>query len=162
MRVDQRDLGKTLADQDVSSVEPEIMEWVVRLRRSIVPLARHMRRESTGRFNPTQLALLGAIYRNGPIPIGELAGLERLSAPTVSKTVAALEAAGLVERLFDERDRRVCRVRVTAGGLDSVHEHELALDRDFAGRVAALPPEHQAALADAVASLELLRTDLED
>jgi len=103
----------------MSVVTPEhqiVVEWAARLRAAVAPLERQLRRQGTDPYTPTQLSVIGAIYRQGPIPIGELAGRERLSAPTVSKAVASLEEAGIVEGFPDAEDRRVCRVAITAAG----------------------------------------------
>lgn len=86
------------------------------LRMAIGPLERQLRRQGTDPFTPTQLSVIGAIYRHGPIALGDLAARERLSAPMISKVVASLDKAGVVRRIPDEGDRRVCRVAIATAG----------------------------------------------
>lgn len=78
-----------------------------RLRPVLLKLNRHLRREihSVG-LSGGQVSLLVTIQRNPGIGIRELAGLERMSAPGMSKYVSGLEAAGLVAREPALADRR--------------------------------------------------------
>jgi DNA-binding MarR family transcriptional regulator len=59
---------------------------------------------------------LSVLVFAGELPIGRLAALEQVSPPAITKTVSALEADGLVQRIRSDRDRRVVVVRVTPAG----------------------------------------------
>lgn len=87
-----------------------------RLRLSVTRLARILRQQSDADLTPTQLASLAALHRDGPIPVGTLAEREQVSAPTATKVVEKLHAAGLVERRADPADRRVSLVALTPAG----------------------------------------------
>jgi DNA-binding MarR family transcriptional regulator len=76
-------------------------------------------------------AALSVLVFGGPMPIGQLATVEQVSAPAITKTVTALEAAGLARRERSSRDRRVVLVRATAKG-------RALLERGRAARVAAV------------------------
>jgi DNA-binding MarR family transcriptional regulator len=84
-----------------------------RLRPVLLKLNRHLRREihSLG-ITGGQASLLFAIQRRPGIGVRELASLERMSAPGMSKYVARLETAGLVSR-EPGTDRRRVGLRVT-------------------------------------------------
>jgi DNA-binding MarR family transcriptional regulator len=91
---------------------------------------------------------------SGPRPIGQLARDERVSAPTMTRLVAGLEADGLVTRTADPDDRRTQRIAATARGRE-------ILVAGRARRVAALEallvgvaPADRAALASAVTVIE--------
>ena len=87
-----------------------------RLRFSVTRLARLLRQQSDAALTPTQLAALATLHRCGPIPVGTLADLEQVAAPTATKVVEKLHGAGLVERLADPTDRRVSLVALTSAG----------------------------------------------
>jgi len=53
---------------------------------------------------------------DGPMTMGELAGLLRVRPPTASKTVSRLSALGLVERRAEPGDARLVRVGLTPAG----------------------------------------------
>jgi DNA-binding MarR family transcriptional regulator len=52
----------------------------------------------------------------GPLTLGELAAAERVTPPTMTRLVAALEAGGFVRRDPDLEDRRAVRIKATAKG----------------------------------------------
>jgi len=76
-------------------------------------------------------AALSVLVFGGPLPIGHLAAVEQVSAPAITKTVTALEAAGLVRRSRATDDRRVVLVAATAKG-------RALLERGRAARVRAV------------------------
>lgn len=134
----------------------QLVEWTARLRVAIVLLVRQLRQHAVGSFTPTQLSVLGSIHRHGPLSLGDVAVHEHLSLPTISKVVAALEADGVVERLSDDRDRRVCLVATTPSGALWIEDTRARRDAWLAARLAGLPAADQALLAAAVPVIERL------
>jgi DNA-binding MarR family transcriptional regulator len=59
---------------------------------------------------------LSVLVFAGPMPIGQLAISEQVSAAAITKTVTALEASGLARRERSTSDRRVVLVRATGKG----------------------------------------------
>lgn len=88
-----------------------------RLRPVLLKLNRHLRREihSLG-VTGGQASLLFTIQRQPGIGVRELAALERMSAPGMSKYVGRLEAAGLILREPSDEDRRRIGLRVSPEG----------------------------------------------
>ncbi|MDP9308671.1 MAG: MarR family transcriptional regulator [Actinomycetota bacterium] len=88
-----------------------------RLRPVLLKLNRHLRREihSLG-VTGGQASLLFAIQRQPGIGVRELAALEGMSAPGMSKYVGRLEAAGLILRDPSDEDRRRIGLRVSPEG----------------------------------------------
>ncbi len=91
--------------------------------------ARHFKRGH--RANSAGIAVLSHLAMTGPLTIGEAALHFERAQSVVSEIVDRLAAAGLVERMRDERDRRRVLVWLTAAGFD-----ELERDRQV------LSPEH--------------------
>ena len=88
-------------------------------------------------------SLLSVLVFAGPLPVGRLAELEQVSPPAITKTVAALESAGLATRTRSPSDRRVVLVSATAAG-------SRLLERGRAARVRAV-----AALFDTATDADL-------
>jgi DNA-binding MarR family transcriptional regulator len=88
-----------------------------RLHSVAIHLLRQLRQEdlSLG-LGPAQLSALSVLVFGGPRTVGELARIEQVSAPTVSRLMDALEGAGLAARRPDAVDGRVVRVHPTAAG----------------------------------------------
>ena len=70
----------------------------------------------------TVLPLLIALRDEGPMRTGELARYFHLDKSTVSRHIARLEAAGLVETRPDPHDRRCAQLHVTDHGAARVDE----------------------------------------
>lgn len=86
------------------------------LRLVIGRIARRLRQDSSAGLSPSQLSALSGLDDHGALRLSELAAVERVSAPTLTKIVASLEAQGLVRRQGDPDDRRASIVRVTPAG----------------------------------------------
>ncbi len=87
------------------------------LRISVMRLARRLRLErDSDDLTLNQLAVLGTLDRSGPLSVGELAGIEKVKPPSMTRTVACLEEAGLVTRRPHDTDGRQVVVELTADG----------------------------------------------
>ena len=146
-------------DMAATTITTDTTTVANRLRPVLVKLARELRREvhSLG-VTGGQVSLL-ALIRNEPgIGVRELAARERMSAPGMSKSVARLEAAGLVARTALPDRRRVGLVLTPAGDrvLRSVRSRRTAW---LAERLRGLTTEELAAIDAAVEPLtELIGT----
>ena len=131
-----------------------------RLRPVLLKLNRELRREvhSLG-VTGGQVALLVQIKYTPGIGVRELAGRERISVPGISKFVARLEEAGLVERKEVGGDRRRVGLHVTPAGhrvLRSVKSKRTAW---LAARLRTLDDDQLEALDAAIEPLSLLLED---
>ena len=128
-----------------------------RLRPVLLKLNRHLRREihSLG-VTGGQASLLFAIQGRPGIGVRELAALERMSAPGMSKYVGRLEAEGLIVREPSDEDRRRVGLRVSPEGervLRSVKSRRTAL---LAARLRDLSEEELEAVDAAIEPLQEL------
>src|SRR5579859_1396017 len=76
-----------------------------------------------------QFATLHTIWRRGPLSGRQLADQLGISAPAVVKVCDRLEARRLIERIRDDRDRRVQWLQLTASGAE-VFTHLVAITRE--------------------------------
>jgi DNA-binding MarR family transcriptional regulator len=128
-----------------------------RLRPGLLKVNRHLRREihSLG-VTGGQASLLFTIQRRPGIGVRELAALERMSAPGMSKYLGRLEAAGLIVREPSDDDRRRIGLRVSPEGervLRSVKSRRTAW---LAARLQGLSDEELAAVDAAIEPLQEL------
>jgi DNA-binding MarR family transcriptional regulator len=127
-----------------------------RLRFGVTRLARLLRQQSDAGLSPTQLATLATIERIGPLPIGALADAEQVGAPTATKVVDKLHAAGYVERVPDAEDRRIKRVAVSPAGRQFLAELRARKTAWLTTRLGELSPDDRATLAAALPVIEQL------
>ena len=114
----------------------ETAELAGRLRLAVTRLARQLRQTSDSDLSPTQASVLATVGGSGPLTLGELAELERVASPTITKVIALLHEKGLVDKITDPTDRRFVRVQLTADG-------EALLERPRARKTAGLARQLQ-------------------
>jgi DNA-binding MarR family transcriptional regulator len=130
-----------------------------RLRIAVNRLQRRLRQESLGGLSPAQASALGSVSRHGGPTLGELAALEQVQPPTITRIVAGLADAGMVTRVADEQDRRSARVRITPAGEKALERMRTRKNAFLVRRLGALDPEEQ---RQAVALAALLEHLLEE
>jgi DNA-binding MarR family transcriptional regulator len=119
-----------------------------------------LRRETRpAEWSVVALSTLDALDRRGPQRVSDLVALEHISQPGMTGLLGRLEAAALVERRSDPRDRRASLVSITEHGrtyLDDVRRSRAAT---LAGHLTELSPEQQEALFDAMPALTALTAE---
>jgi DNA-binding MarR family transcriptional regulator len=143
-----------------TAIDPSIEDLAASLRLSITRLARLLRQQSDAGLTPTQLAALATVDRCGAIPVGTLADEEQIGAPTATKIVEKLHAAGYVARTPSAEDRRVTLVSTTSAGQALLADIRARKTAWLTTRVAELDDDDRAALADVVAVLEHLTSPI--
>ena len=133
------------------STQPDLAS---RLRLDISRTARRLRQEAGALLSPSQAAALTTIERHGPLTPSELAERERVQRPTVTRVLARLEEAGLVDRAADPQDRRSSLVSISEDGRALLESARARKDAYLARRIEALEPADRAALERAAAILE--------
>ena len=93
---------------------PDLIPIAREVRLAAQSLARHVK-DHTPSLAPHLFTVL-AWLEEGPATAGELAARERLSAPSMSKSVSELEERGYVKRALAPHDARQKIVSLTASG----------------------------------------------
>jgi len=82
-----------------------------------IHLLRGVRKEDANSgLGPARLSALSVLVFAGPMRLSDLARIEQVRPPTMTKIVAGLEARGLVKRHTDTEDGRAVRLEPTARG----------------------------------------------
>lgn len=132
-------------------------QLATRLRLAVSRLHRRIRLASND-IPPLQLSSLVSIEAHGPLRLGELAQREAVTAPTMTRVLAALDERGFIVRTPDPDDARSTRVTLSPAGaqaLVNVRNQRTAL---LDARLARLTDADRAALAAALPALEALLT----
>jgi DNA-binding MarR family transcriptional regulator len=113
-------------------------------------LARRVRQEQAeNELTSGQFSALGAVFRLGPMTLSALSEEERVTPPSMNRTVNALVEAGLVDRAGSAEDGRKVVLTVTDTGLALVRETRKRRDDWIAQRILHLTPEQRQVLAAA-------------
>lgn len=139
-----------------------LTDSAARLRMGIVRTARRLRQEAAAEasgLTPTSTAALATIERHGPLTPSELARLERVKRPTVTRTLGCLDREGLIERTPDPADGRSALVSVNAAGRERLRRLRSRKNAYLARRMRDLPAEDIEALERAAQVLERMLED---
>jgi DNA-binding MarR family transcriptional regulator len=127
------------------------------LRLAVMRLARRMRAQRADTsLTLSQLAALATLERHGAMSPGELAAHEKISPPSTTRLIAALEAAELVVRTAHPTDRRQVSLAVSPAGQALLREDRRRRDVWLAQRLKELDPEEIDVLARAAGILDRL------
>ncbi len=120
------------------------------LRMATFRLARRLRSErAVDSMSDGQFAVLAALKVHGPHTLGELAERERVSAPSMNRTVNCLEELAYISRTPDETDRRKVNIDLTDAGREVVVETVRRRDSWLGTVLEELSPDQRATLAKA-------------
>ncbi|HML50595.1 MAG TPA: MarR family transcriptional regulator [Propionicimonas sp.] len=118
------------------------------LRIACQRVSRRVRFESTTELAPHQVSALSNL-RRGPLTPGELAEVEQVSAPSMTKTVNCLVDKGLVTRTDHPDDGRCKVLTLTDAGLEALAHVAQARDDWMVRQLAGLSAEERALLRQA-------------
>src|SRR6516162_6484918 len=136
------------------SVETAVLPSQLRL--AVMRLARRLRQESVGDITQSQLSALSIVDRRGSLSLGELADIERVAPPSMTRIAARLEEHGWVVRTVDATDRRVARLRISDSGRALLKETRTRRDAYLATRLRGLSAEDREIIERALPLLERL------
>ena len=127
------------------------------LRLSIMRLARQVRsQKAEGDVTDGQRSVLFALEENGEQSLGSLSERERVTPPSMNRTVGKLVELGLVTRVTASDDARRVTISITDAGLTFVRETRRRRDAWFSSRLATLTAEERHIIEQAAPILKLL------
>jgi DNA-binding MarR family transcriptional regulator len=125
-------------------------QLALEVRDAITRLNRRLRRtRPLGDLSVAQISALVSLDTAGALTPRELAEVERVQPPTMTRNVAKLEERGLVQRTPHPTDGRQVVLAPSAVGRDVLTEYRRARDEWLATRLAALTPEERDAVRKA-------------
>src|SRR3954467_2920419 len=128
------------------------------LRLSVMRLRRRLahERHPENELSMNAMAVLGALYRNGELTVGELATHERVQPPSMTRTVNCLERDGYVARRPHDTDGRQVLVALSETGRATGGPARARRAWGLARRLRDLTAEERAVLRKAAPILQRL------
>jgi len=131
-----------------------------RLHSAAIHLLRRLRVEDEALgISAPRLSVLSVLVFAGPKRIGELARIEQVEPPTMTRLVDGLVRDGLALREPDPDDARAVRVRATPTGARALRRGRARRVETLRTRLATLSPAELAALGEGVEVLERILQD---
>ncbi len=139
----------------VAGADPQLRALADGLHSVAIHLLRRVRREDEAMgLSPARASVLSVLVFGGARSLRELAEAEQVSAPTMSRMVAGMEAVGLVRRRVDPADARSLRLDATTRGRRILEAGRARRVERLAQMLEPVSAEDRAMLAQAVAVLE--------
>ena len=139
--------------------ESDSKALAARLRMAMIRFSRQARRQDPSPFSIAQLSALATVVHWGPIGIGQLAEIEGLPSPAISRLADRLEEYGLIIRQANPADRRGVHVVATADGEKLLARRKIAGNAWLADRISHFDDSDRMILERAVGLLENLASD---
>lgn len=137
----------------------ELTELAARLRLTVGRLNRRIRIDGHEATPPLQLSALVTVEEHGPLRLSELARREAVTAPTMSRVLAALDEQGLVIRTPDPHDARGVRIVLSERGAQRLNEVRSTRTALIARRLDRLTREQRQLISSALPAMEALLVD---
>jgi DNA-binding MarR family transcriptional regulator len=137
-----------------------LSERAAHLRIAIVRTARRLRQEAaaeTSGLTPTSIAALATIERHGPLTPSEIAQIERVKRPTITRTLGCLEREGLIDRATDPQDGRSSLISVNGAGRERLRRLRGRKNAYLARRMREMSADDVETLERAAEILERMR-----
>ncbi len=135
--------------EDIDDLAPQLGLIAARI-------ARRLNRSGLGELTGTQLSALVSIARRGPIRLGDLALVEGIAAPTITRLVDRLGERGLITRHRDPVDARSAYIAITDDGQALLEDVERTGTSGLCNRLEALDRGERLAILRALPALEKL------
>lgn len=131
-------------------------DQVSALRSAVLILSRRLRSQRAGgELSPSEIAVLAKVVPEGITP-GDLARMEHVRPPSMTRTIEALEIKGFVVRQQHPGDRRQVLVTRTAAGDEYIQLSRQIRTAWLGAQVSKLPEDRRAELLAAVDALTML------
>jgi DNA-binding MarR family transcriptional regulator len=141
------------ADAPTALPAPEESDYASRLAVAIGRINRRIRPTRDG-ISHGLVSALGSVVRLGEIRPGDLARVEAVAAPTMTRLVADLEARGLVSRRPDPSDGRSFFVVPTQAGVDLLARARFERAERMSALLDTLPEDQREIVRQATTALE--------
>lgn len=139
-----------VTEQDTAAVRNEI---ATRLAVAVGRINRRIRPAADG-LSHGLVSALSTLLRKGPLRPGDLARMEVVAAPTMTRAIADLESRGLVSRTQDPDDGRSFLIEVTPAGGEAVLRAREERAKRISALLAGLSEDEIDRLAAALDALE--------
>ena len=133
----------------MAELDTELLTLANDLRVACQRIARRVRFESTSDVPPHQFSVLVGLHRLGAQTPTQLAAVDAVSTPSMTRTVNCLAVAGLVERAPHPDDGRQILVRLTEAGERIIRETVASRDTWMLAHIAGLADDQLVLLRQA-------------
>lgn len=146
-----------MASRQPPASEIDIERLAFDLHSAMLHMMRRVRREDEAAgLSAPRMSVLSVVHFGGPRTIGEIARMEQVSAPTMTRLVAGLEADGYIRRERSRTDARATVIHATPRGKRVMEQGRSRRVAFLARQLRTLDAETLGALVTAAAALHAI------
>jgi DNA-binding MarR family transcriptional regulator len=143
-------------ESDATEADQASAQLAQELRPGLLRLSRVMRNQGDATLTVTLTSALATVWTRGPLSAGELAAVERVQPPSMTKIISGLEERGLVRRQPHPHDKRQAIIEITDSGRELLDAERRSRDAWLTKRLATLTDEQRELLRAAAPVLATL------
>jgi DNA-binding MarR family transcriptional regulator len=143
-------------ESDATEADQASAQLAQELRPGLLRLSRVMRNQGDATLTVTLTSALATVWTRGPLSAGELAAIERVQPPSMTKIISGLEERGLVRRQPHPHDKRQAIIEITDSGRELLDAERRSRDAWLTKRLATLTDEQRELLRAAAPVLATL------
>lgn len=138
---------------DLTDLDPRTAALAHDLRMACMRVARRVRFDADNTIAPHQFSVLARLHEQ-PRTLGELAAIEQVSAPSMSRTVGQVVDQGYAARTADPDDGRCVRLSLTDEGTEVLLRERAHRDAWMTARLEGLTSAERQLLREATDLIE--------
>lgn len=106
--------------------------------------------------------ILGVLEHNESLPISVVGGILFISRPNMTSHIDKLVKDGMVERIPDEKDRRITRIKISPAGRKFIKESRVIVEKNILKNLSALNSEEFEELYQAIKTVKATLMKIEE
>ncbi|BDZ67746.1 MarR family winged helix-turn-helix transcriptional regulator [Methanobacterium ferruginis] len=106
--------------------------------------------------------ILGVLMHQESLPISVIGDILYISRPNMTSYIDKLVKDGMVERIPDEKDRRIIRIKLTPGGREFIKKSRVIVEGNMRENLSSLNAEELENLSEAIKTVKLTLMKIEE
>jgi DNA-binding MarR family transcriptional regulator len=106
--------------------------------------------------------ILGVLMHHESLPISVIGDMLYISRPNMTSHIDKLVSDGMVERIPDEKDRRITRIKITPEGIDFIKKSRVLVEENMMQNLSSLDSEELEELYQAIKTVKATLMKIEE
>lgn len=106
--------------------------------------------------------ILGVLMYHDSLPTSVIGDILYISRPNMTSYIDKLVKDGMVERIPDEKDRRIIRIKLTSGGMEFIKKSRLIVEENMSENLSSLNAEELEELYKAIKTVKSTLLKIEE
>ncbi len=146
-----------MENKNYDQIAENLLMFFPLFRGALIKIAE--KEKSMNIFN-MQYAIMGTLYKKGPLPVSEIGKLLGVSKPNMTALTDKLIEGKRVRRLSDSNDRRIVRIELTEKGKQTLLKAKAMVKEEFREKLSWLEKSDVEQLSKNLENMKLIITKI--